>query len=159
MALGDSYLELVAVVDTQSAAASRFGRWVAAGATSTGRFIGWAARPPDLDATAARLGLRIDGGSRTTPSGERVVWRSAGLDEAIARPWLPFFIEWDDMAMFPGSATAPGAVLTRLAIEGDVDELSDWLGEHGLPTDVRDGEIGVASVVLDGPGGRVVLDR
>ena len=148
----------MAVADERRAAASRFSRWVAAGATSTGQLIGWAVRPPDLDATAARLDLRIDGGSRTTPSGKRVVWRSAGIDEAIARPWLPFFIEWADMAMFPGSAAAPGAVVTRLAIEGDVDELSDWLGEHALPIDVRAGEIGVASVVLDRPSGRVVLE-
>ena len=158
MALGDSYVELVAVTDERSAAASRFGRWVAAGATSAGRFIGWAVRPSDLDATAARLGLRIDSGSRTRPSGDRIVWRSAGIDEAVARPWLPFFIEWADMAMFPGSATPPGAVVARLEIEGDVDELSDWLGEHALPTNVRAGELGVASVVLDGPSGRVVLE-
>ena len=159
MALGDSYLELVAVADEQSAAASRFGRWVAAGATSTGQLIGWAVRPSDLDATAARLGLRIDSGSRTRPSGERIVWRSAGIDEAVARPWLPFFIEWADMAMFPGSTTAPGAVVARIAIEGDVDELSDWLGEHALPIDIRDGELGVACVVLDGRSGRVVVEN
>ena len=33
--------------------------------------IGWAVRPDDLDASAARLGLDIADGSRTTPAGER----------------------------------------------------------------------------------------
>jgi hypothetical protein len=40
--LGDSYLELVAVVDAATAAESAFGRWVASGVSSGPRPLGWA---------------------------------------------------------------------------------------------------------------------
>ena len=155
--LGDAYLELVAVVDQREARASAFGRWVL-GAVE-GSAIGWAARPDDLDATAARLGLSIGEGSRTRPSGERVEWRMAGVEEAGERPWLPFFIEWGDMATFPGAMPAPAARIVRLEIEGDSDELSAWLGQHALALDTQPGDRGVTAVVLDTPRGPITLGR
>jgi hypothetical protein len=54
--LGGAYLELVAVVDPEEAAASGFGSWAAAAGRGP---MGWAVRPDDLDATAARLGLAV----------------------------------------------------------------------------------------------------
>ena len=53
--LGETYLELVTVVDEAEAAQSAFGRWVAA--SRPGAPFGWAVRTDDLDAVAARLGL------------------------------------------------------------------------------------------------------
>ena len=89
-------------MDEREASGSAFGRWVAETVRAGGGPIGWAVRPDDLDASAARLGLDIADGSRTTPAGERIEWRSAGIEEAARRPWLPFFIEWGDPASFPG---------------------------------------------------------
>jgi hypothetical protein len=157
--LGDSYLELVAVVDEREAATSRFGSWIAASASPTGRIVGWAVRPDDLDATAARHGLRIDAGSRTTPAGERVTWRLAGTDEATSRGWLPFFIEWGDLATFPGTSAAPAAAIRHVEIEGDERELSDWLGDHSLPLVTRAGTRGVTRIVLEGTAGQVVIEE
>ena len=155
--LGDSYLELVSVIDEREARASQFGRWVAAGETPTGRAIGWAVRPDDLDATAAQLGLEISRGSRARLSGERIEWLTAGIDMAARRPWLPFFIAWADTATFPGTTATPHAAVTRLEIEGDPDELSAWLGEHALPIDVKPGNAGITAVLLDGPRGALRL--
>jgi Glyoxalase-like domain len=62
--------------------------------------LGWAVRPDDLDATASRLGLETSD-ARTTPSGELVAWRTAGLDRVVVRPHLPFFIEWLDPDPLP----------------------------------------------------------
>jgi len=83
----------------------------------------------------------------------------AGLDEAMERPWLPFFIAWRDSAAFPGATPTPPAHIARLVLECDADELSDWLGPHALPLDLRAGAAGVTAVVLDGPQGAITLGR
>ena len=62
--LGDTYLELVAAVDTAEAAGSPFGRWVAA--APSGRPLGWAVRTQELDVIAGRLGLAGDHGLAPT---------------------------------------------------------------------------------------------
>ena len=157
--LGDAYVELVAVIDEGEARGSAFGRWVAETVRACGGPLGWAVRPDDLDASAARLGLAIADGSRTMPAGERIEWRSAGIEEAARRPWLPFLIEWADPASFPGKTASPDAAIVRVELEGDADELSDWLDVHSLPIEVRPGAAGVTALVLEGASGVVTLAR
>jgi len=157
--LGDAYVELVAVIDEGEARGSAFGRWVAETVRAGGGPLGWAVRPDDLDASAARLGLAIADGSRTMPAGERIEWRSAGIEEAARRPWLPFLIEWADPASFPGKTASPDAAIVRVELEGDADELSDWLDVHSLPIEVRPGAAGVTALVLEGASGVVTLAR
>jgi hypothetical protein len=154
--LGSCYLELVAAVDARVAAGSSFGRWVAEGATDSGRLIGWAVRTSGLDDVARRLGLTVRSGSRVTPSGEELRWRSAGVDEAIAEPCLPFFIEWGEGARLPGTENHR-ATITRLVLEGSPDRLTVWLGEHSLPIRVLSGPAEVAAVVLSTAAGETVL--
>ena len=155
--LGSSYLELVAVVDPRVAAGSSFGRWVGDGATDSGRPIGWAVRTSGLDEIAGRLGLTARGGSRVTPSGEELRWRSAGGDEAIAEPCLPFFIEWADGVRLPGTENSRPATISRLVLEGNPDRLAGWLGEHSLPIRVIDGPAEVAAVVVSTAAGEIIL--
>ena len=64
--LGDTYLELAAVVDKNVAVQTAFGRWVA-GEDSQPRLLGWAVRTDDLEPVARRLNLNIEDGSRTHP--------------------------------------------------------------------------------------------
>ena len=155
--LGSSYLELVAVVEPEVAAASSFGRWVGDGATDAGQLVGWAVRTTQLDDVAERLALTVRSGSRMTPSGEELRWRSGGLDEAIAEPCLPFFIEWGDGVRLPGSAGALQATISRLVLEGNPDRVGAWLGEHALPIRVLDGPAEVSAVVLSTRAGQIVL--
>ena len=158
MPLGSSYLELVAVVDAgRGRRESSFGRWVGDGATDSGRLIGWAVRTSDLDAVAGRLGLTVRSGSRVTPSGEELRWRSAGIDEAIAEPCLPFFIEWGEGVRLPGTENPQPATISRLVLEGNPDRLAGWLGEHSLPIRVIDGPAEVAAVVLSTSAGEIIL--
>jgi hypothetical protein len=146
--LGDAYLELVAVVDP--AADSAFARWVAQGEG----LLGWAVRTDDLDAVAGRLGLTTHAGSRAAPDGAPVEWRTAGLEQAIAEPCLPFFIQWDERTSHPGSAGGPFR-LDSIGLRGDPNRIEAWLGpKHGLPLTVVPGEPRIAHVSLAGAGDR-----
>jgi hypothetical protein len=156
--LGETYLELVAVIDEDEAAESVFGRWVAGGAAKAGRLLGWAVRTDDLDAVARRLGLAARSGSRAGPDGKLLRWRSAGIEEAAADPSLPFFIEWPSGGTFPGRSAAPqpGAI-TMLVLRGDPDSLSSWLGNHRLPISVEPGSPAVTGLILAGPRGESII--
>lgn len=159
--LGGSYLELITVVDETVASDSAFGRWVAGGARPHGQPLGWAVRPHDLDEAAGRLGLTVHSGSRMTPSGDILRWRSAGVDDAMTEPCLPFFIEWGDGVALPGTSkvdhpSGPVAI-ARLLVNGEPDRVAAWLGEHTLPIAVRAGRPSVAGVVLDTARGEIVL--
>ena len=149
--LGSAYLELVAVVDPAEARESAFGRWVADRTTGLAEPFGWAVRVHDLDAAAEGHGLAVVEGSRVTPTGETLRWRTAGLARAIAEPSLPFFIEWAQGSSFPGATTreerdADG--IARLVLSGAADLLAEWLGDHRLPLDVRSGPPAVLGVVV-----------
>jgi hypothetical protein len=150
-------VELIAIVDEREAASSVLGHWVAGKATRAGCPIGWCVRPDDLAATALRLDLRIEEGFRLQPSGERINWRKAGVDEAASRPELPFFIERSDPGTFPGAAESPAASLARLEITCDAARLAAWLGPHALPIDVLPGAAGLTAVTLDGPRGPIAF--
>ena len=78
--LGETYLELVAVVDDTEAAGSGFGSWVAGG--DLPRLLGWCVRTDDLDEVAGRLSLEIADGSRARPDGTILTWRMAGLERS-----------------------------------------------------------------------------
>jgi Glyoxalase-like domain len=160
--LGDSYLELVAVVDQAAAVDSSFGRWVASRASRPGRRFGWAMRTSELDTIARRLDLTVHSGERVAPSGEVLRWRSAGMDKAAAEPSLPFFIEWAAGVRLPGGTAvthpAAPAAISKLYLEGDPDRLAAWLGNHALPIVVRTGRPAVTAIVLATATGEIVLD-
>jgi hypothetical protein len=160
--LGESYLELVAVVDRGEAEESDLGRWVAAGGAESGsRPFGWAVRTTDLDRIAHRLGLIVESGSRVTPEGQVLRWRAASLDEPAAEPSLPFFIEWAEGSAFPGRAAvvhpAGSVEIERLELSGDVARLSRWLGTYELPISVRRGQPALERVVLKASDNEIVV--
>ena len=159
--LGAAYLELVAVVDEAEATESVFGRWVAAAHPRLARPLGWAVRTRELDRVARRLGLAVQAGSRTTPGGELLRWRSAGIERAAAEPSLPFFIEWGTGTPFPGRAAASHAggplEIARLELGGNADRLAAWLGNRSFPMAVHAGPPALLSVVLSAPAGEIVL--
>jgi Glyoxalase-like domain len=158
--LGDTYLELIAVVDEAEAAQNPVGRWVAN--AQPGRPLGWCLRTDRLDDVAGRLDLTVIPVSRATPDGQLLRGLIAGIEQAAAEPSLPFFIERGEGTPFPGSAPAThrsGSVqITRLELSGDADRLADWLGDHNLPVIVRPGEPAVASIVLTGDVGETVVE-
>jgi hypothetical protein len=160
--LGDSYLELVAVVDADMAAENVFGRWVMSGVTGTLRPLGWAVRTSQLDEIARRLHLSIHEGSRAAPGGEQLRWRSAGIEQAAAEPSLPFFIEWGRQTKFPGQAAIRHRVgiarIARLVVDTEPGRLAAWLGNHQLPIVVRAGKPAITAVCISGDAGEFTLD-
>ena len=148
--LGDAYIELVAVIDRNAAALSTFGRWILGAAPS--QPLGWAVRTRAIAEVGQRLGLSITEGSRSTPDGDVLRWRTAGLDEATAEPGFPFSIEWADGVRLPGTAPVhhpSGTVqLRRLSLAADPARLAHWLGQDELPLSVKRGRSGIVSVVL-----------
>ena len=157
-----AYLELVAVVDERAAKRSAFGRWVASARAPVLQPIAWAVRPRSLDAVAERLGLDVDHGSRTTPSGLVLTWRLAGVEAAAVEPVLPFFIEWGVDTPHPsgalGADSNDAVEFARLDLTGGVDRLRNWLNDDVCPIRVGTGPPGVTKVVLSTPGGEVTLD-
>src|SRR5262245_28005378 len=74
----------------------------------------------------ATLELAISAGSRTTPSGELLRWRLAGLERAEAEPSLPFFMEWAEGTPFPGRAGREQEIV-RLELTADPERIAGWL--------------------------------
>jgi hypothetical protein len=148
--LGIGYLELLAVVDDVEAGRSSWGAWARSAGTG---LTAWCVSVPDLDAVCARLGLVADEWSRTRPDGVELRWRLAGVEQALAEPLLPFFIEWRiEPALHPQAATAPHRVrpagIASLQLTGDEDRLRDWLGGIEVPVDVAPGPPAIRSLTI-----------
>jgi hypothetical protein len=146
--LGETYLELVAVVDEEEAAASGFGSWVGGGERP--RLLGWCLRTDELDAVAERLGLTIADGSRARPDGAVLRWRMAGLERSADEPSLPFFIEWGAGTPYPGGALAQAATIDELQARGDEDRIAQWIDGANIPLSVSEGDPALLAVILDG---------
>ncbi|MEP7332531.1 MAG: VOC family protein [Terracoccus sp.] len=150
--MGDSYLELVEVVDPHVAARSSFGRWVAAARTDDGGFrpLGWAVRTDDLASVCTRLGLAASGASRRTDDDRVLDWTLAGVEQAAAEPYLPFFIQWGSQTPLPGTTPvrhpAGESQISHVCVSGDVKRLASWLGDGAVPVTTRSGPPAVVSI-------------
>lgn len=91
--LGDSYIELLAVVAPKEAKTSPLGTWALHRAAVPGADA-VCLRTDDLDAVTDRLDLEQTEMSRVTPDGVVLGWRLAGLKPALSNH-VPFFISWD----------------------------------------------------------------
>lgn len=144
--LGDTYLELVAVVDVDLAARTGFGSAVAEMAQGL-RAWGWAVRSADLDVTAKRWDRPVHEGSRERPDGTTLRWRLTGADQID--PDRPFALQWGETVAMPGETGGTGWHLERLNIAADADALAQWLGAE-IPRVIitRDQPAGVHRVTL-----------
>ncbi len=101
--LGDTYLELVAVVDPERARGSWFGRLVLERVEDGGGLAALCLASDDLDADliAARArGALVEGpvaGERRRADGRVVRWRLA-VPDPLGSEWAPFLIEHDSTA-------------------------------------------------------------
>jgi hypothetical protein len=117
--LGGGYLEVIAVADREEAAASAIGRAVAAAPDG---LFGWAVAVDDVPAEAQRLGLEV-----TSIERGGLTARLTGVAEAMAEPWLPFFIQRDPGIEDPGAAGSAGGI-AWIELAADPERLHAWLG-------------------------------
>lgn len=161
--LGNDYLELLGVVDEEVGSNSVLGRTLMELSADGDRWFSVCVAAGDIDATAARLGLKVRPGSRMRPDGTEVRWRGAGIEERGDDLWLPFFISWDvPPELHPGAAPSEhGAAVEGIAwaeVGGDESRLRDWLGDADVPIRVDDGDPSVHAVGLSlRDGGEIVL--
>ncbi len=142
-----SYVELLAVDVPTSPEA----HWVQNEIAEGRRLLGWAVQTDDLSLVSDRLGLPVVSGSIEFADGQTGSWRIVGADEAMAEPWLPFFISYDRTSgRSPLTASAAGVPdhLAWIEVAGDPARLREWLGDESLPVRVVDGMPGVRAVGL-----------
>ena len=161
--LGSDYVELMAVVDRDVAMGTDLGRAVLELTRDGDRWMALCLGDDDLDATAARLDLTVEAGSRTRPDGELVSWRGAGIEDARRTVDLPFFIAWDGPPeLHPGAASVEHESGARgiswAEIVGDGSRFRAWTGGADLAVRVLDGDPpGVRAVALETPFGELVM--
>lgn len=161
--LGEDYVELLAVVDSDEAAGHPFGRAVISATEGGDHLLATCVATNDIESVATRLGLDVRSGERARPDGTVLRWRYAGMDDPRREPWLPFFITWDVPAEFhPGRARSAHGIravgIAWVEVAGDADRLRAWLGGEDLAIRVVDGAPGLRAVALaTADGGELLL--
>jgi hypothetical protein len=120
--LGGGYLEVLAVADQEEAATSVIGRAVAAAPDG---LFGWAVAVADVPAEAQRLGLEV-----TSIERGGLTARLTGVAQAMAEPWLPFFIQRDPGIENSSPPTPSGDAggIAWVELAADPERLHAWLG-------------------------------
>jgi hypothetical protein len=163
--LGESYLELIAVVDVDEAEESEFGRAVRRALTEEHPLVGWVLATDDIAAVAKRLDLEVEEKSREAEDGSTLSWRLAGLERAMKSGALPFFVQWDVPAeQHPGAAEArheadPRGIAWVEVCAEEPDEVREWLGDDGqdLPVRITNGNSALAAAAIETEGSEIVL--
>lgn len=143
--LGGGFLELLAVADAEEAAASPLGRALSARIEGVGEGpMGWVAAVDEIEPVARLLGTEV-----TAIGRQGMTARLTGVAEALAEPYLPFFIERDPGIADPG-ARGEGGGIEWVEVAGDARKLADWLGGADLPVRVVEGVPGVVALGVGG---------
>jgi Glyoxalase-like domain len=132
--LDNSYIELLAIADPDEAATSDLGRAVQVRIDQVGDgLMGWAVVVDDVAPVAERLGTAV-----TTIAREGLSAHLTGLAEAMADPYLPFFIARDP-GVLGSEPRSDVDGITWVEVAGDEGRLGEWLGGDELPVRVVDG--------------------
>ena len=127
---GDTYLEIVEVLDHPASDKAPFGQAVRARSALGGGWLGWVVAVSDITVVENRLGREAAKGNRHRPDGSELLWKQIGVNGLIADPQLPFFIQWESpREMHPSTGADPAFSLACLEIAGDPQRVSEWLGE------------------------------
>jgi Glyoxalase-like domain len=119
---GRQYLEIIAPDPAQTT----YGFQIDLRKLREPRLVNWAAAASDLDGLAKRAsdaGQRVAGprdGSRVTPAGATLNWRSLAILNDLASDEvdpIPFFIEWAAGTSHPSQTSPKGCELQSFAIE------------------------------------------
>jgi hypothetical protein len=127
---GNTYLEIVEVLDHPASDKAPFGQAVRARSAAGGGWLGWVVAVDDIAVVEKRLGREAVTGHRYRPDGTELHWKQIGVNGLISDPQLPFFVQWEIPAeLHPGAGGDPSHSLACLEIAGDPQRVSEWLGE------------------------------
>ena len=127
---GDTYFEVVEVLDHPASDKAPFGQAVRARSELGGGWLGWVVAVDDIHPFETRLGRRAVNGNRHRPDGTELLWKQLGVKGLQADPQLPFFIEWDiEPGNHPSAGSTGNVSLECLQIAGDPLRVSKWLGQ------------------------------
>jgi len=126
---GNMYIEVVAALEHPAAEQAPFGRAVHARADSGGGWMGWVVAVPDITPFEQRIGRAAVAGHRRRPDGVDLQWCQLGVNDLIADPQLPFFVQWVSPVSEHPSHGCQDVRISKIEIAGDADTLADWLGE------------------------------
>ncbi len=127
---GNTYLEIVEVLDHPASDKAPFGQAVRARSLLGGGWLGWVVAVDDIAPIEIRLGRESAVGSRHRPDGTKLSWHQIGVSGLMADPQLPFFVRWDSPAeLHPSTGADPAYSLCCLEIAGDPQRVGEWLGE------------------------------
>ena len=161
---GDTYLEVVEVLDHPASDKAPFGQAVRARSLLGGGWLGWVVAVDDIHVVEQRLGREAAPGNRYRPDGTELVWQQVGVNGLLNDPQLPYFIHWQSPAeLHPSSGASGEFSLACLEIAGDPQRVSEWLGEtvEAPLEDVKvdwvapNGTPGIVAVQLQTPHGLV----
>jgi hypothetical protein len=162
---GGTYLEVVAALDHPAADKQPFGQAVKARAEVGGGWLGWVVAVDDIAPVEQRLGRPAVDGNRHRPDGVDLRWRQIGVNDLLADPQLPFFVQWLSSVELHPSTGGTALTIERMEICGDPARVAEWLGEpttHPLEhveVDWVDGDDpGLVAVHVATPHGTVRLD-
>ncbi len=131
------------------------------------RLITWAAFAADIEKTrklAQEAGCRPFGphdGSRATPDGTMLRWKTLGIANAFGGDGvepIPFFIRWADGSPHPSQDAPGGCDLQTLAfMHPDPERLVDQLGKLGIGATAKRASKVSLVAALNTPKGRIEL--
>jgi hypothetical protein len=125
--------------------------------------IGWALHTDSLEVLVARLRaakLAVLGpfpGSRRTPDGNLLSWRTAHLSDAALQA-APFLIEWGTGVSHPSSTSPGGCRLTKLSVgEPSPSQLNAFFELVGMTPVAEPGATRGLSFTLECPRGNITF--
>lgn len=160
------YLEVVEALDHPAADQMPFGQAVRTRSDDGGGWLGWVVAVDDLTPIEERLGRPRTPAHRILPNGFDLTWEQIGVLGLMNDPQLPYFVRWtSDAQHHPSRSVDTGIGLASLAIAGDPQRVTAWLGEpqdHPLDdVDVQwsapSGQPGLLSVTFDTARGTVTV--
>ena len=126
---GNTYLEIVEVLDHPASDKAPFGQAVRARSAAGGGWLGWVVAVDDITTVERRLGRDSVPGNRHRPDGVELRWRQIGVKGLQSDPQLPFFVQWTGIGDdHPSLGASCNIHLDCLEIAGDPNRVSDWLG-------------------------------
>ncbi len=160
---GRQYLEIIAPDPSQSS----FGFQIDIRRLGAPKLVTWAAATTDLDDVVARARAADFGvfgprdGSRVTPDGVTLRWRSAGIRGSLEEgdvDVMPFFIQWSADSVHPSEDAPQGCRLVAFELQHpDPSKVKDTLRRFGIDADPSAAPQATMKATLDTPRGRVVL--